>query len=76
MVESPGMNCWGICYAWGMIQRRRRRWRVCIEDATGRNISESFDHRPVVDDVREVLDMAKRWDLVEIQNVDIVEGLE
>ena len=59
-----------------MTQRRKRRWRVCIEDTTGRNISESFDHRPVVDDVREVLDMAKRWDLMEIQNVDIVEGLE
>lgn len=60
----------------GMTQRRRRRWRVCIEDTTGRNISEAFDHRPVVDDVREVLDMAKRWDLVDIENITIEEGLE
>lgn len=60
----------------GIMQRRKRRWRVCIEDATGRNISESFAHRPVVDDVREVLDMAKRWDLVEIQSIEIEEGLE
>ena len=59
-----------------MTQRRRRRWRVCIEDTTGRNISESFAHRPVVDDVREVLDMAKRWDLVEIDSVTIEEVLE
>ena len=59
-----------------MTQRRRRRWRVCIEDTTGRNISESFDRRPVVDDVREVLDMAKRWDLVEIDSVTIEEVLE
>lgn len=59
-----------------MTQRRRRRWRVCIEDTTGRNISESFDHHPVVDDVREVLDMAKRWDLMNVESVEIEEGLE
>lgn len=60
----------------GMTVRRKRRWRVCIEDTTGRNISEAFDHVPLIDDIHEVLAEAKRWDLVEIQSIEIEEGLE
>lgn len=59
-----------------MTQRRRRRWRVCIEDTTGRNISESFDHIPLIDDVLEVLAEAKRWDLMNVVYAGIEEGLE
>ena len=58
-----------------MTQRRKRRWRVYFEDTTGLSISESYDHIPLIDDIQEVLAEAKRWDLVEIQSVDIVEVL-
>lgn len=59
-----------------MTVRRKRRWRVYIEDTTGRNISERFDHVPLICDVLEVLATAKRWDLVNVVNVTIEEGLE
>lgn len=59
-----------------MTQRRKRRWRVYIEDTTGRNISESFDHIPLIDDVLEVLATAKRWDLANVEHLEIEEGLE
>lgn len=59
-----------------MTQRRKRRWRVYIEDTTGRNISESFDHVPLIDDIHEVLAEAKRWDLMNVLYVGIEEGLE
>lgn len=58
-----------------MTQRRRRRWRVYIEDTTGRNISESFDHIPLIDDVLEVLAAAKRWDLMNVVYAGVEEGL-
>lgn len=60
----------------GMTQRRKRRWRVYIEDTAGGNISESFDHIPLICDVQEVLAEAKRWDLMNVVNVTIEDGLE